>query len=186
MVSARILVISDTHLRTATDLPVAVLACAEHADHVVHAGDHSTLDIVHVLGRFTPVTAVHGNIEDPEVFERLPRRTTVEIAGVTIGVVHDAGPAQARHERLEAMFPGADVVVYGHTHEPEVARTPGGTWVVNPGSSTQRRTAPFHSLAWVTVGGSSHHLPGAQPAGRPEIDVELVNLDAPLASGRPA
>ena len=33
-------------------------------------------------------------------------------------MVHDAGPAKGRLERLRARFPEADAVVFGHSHMP--------------------------------------------------------------------
>jgi putative phosphoesterase len=42
-------------------------------------------------------------------------------------------------------FPGCDAVVYGHTHLPEVERHD-GVWILNPGSPTERRRAPAHTM----------------------------------------
>lgn len=106
-----------------------------------------------------PVTAVHGNMDDAALRERLPARAVVEGEGRRIGVVHDAGPMTGRYERLAGWFPDCDLIVYGHSHLPEVARH-GPTWIVNPGSPTERRRAPGHTLAVIR-----HGTP------------ELVNLD---------
>jgi predicted phosphodiesterase len=65
--------------------------------------------------------------------------------------VHDAGPAAGRSERLRVAFPGCDLVVYGHSHLPEISRS-AGTWIVNPGSPTERRRAPSHTMAVVRGG----------------------------------
>ncbi|HEX2045988.1 MAG TPA: metallophosphoesterase family protein, partial [Gaiellaceae bacterium] len=59
---------------------------------------------------------------------------------------------RGRHERLVAAFPGCGLVAYGHSHLPEVSRV-GETWIVNPGSPTERRRARAHTLALVGVGG---------------------------------
>jgi predicted phosphodiesterase len=75
----------------------------------------------------------------------------VEAEGTRIGVIHDGGPSAGRHERLAQWFPGCDVVVYGHSHLPELARH-GESWIVNPGSPTERRRAPSHTLAVVRGG----------------------------------
>jgi predicted phosphodiesterase len=48
-------------------------------------------------------------------------------------------------------FPGAQLIAYGHSHQPEIART-GGCWIVNPGSPTERRRAPAHTMAVVEEG----------------------------------
>jgi uncharacterized protein len=36
-------------------------------------------------------------------------------------------------------------VIYGHTHMPEMSRV-GDAWILNPGSPTERRGAPSHSM----------------------------------------
>jgi predicted phosphodiesterase len=75
----------------------------------------------------------------------------VEAEGLRLGVVHDAGPSEGRYERLAGWFPGCDVVVYGHTHRPELTRA-GTTSIVNPGSPTERRRSPSHTMAVVVAG----------------------------------
>jgi putative phosphoesterase len=42
------------------------------------------------------------------------------------------------------------VIVYGHTHVPQLERH-GGVWIVNPGSPTERRSSPAHSMAVLRV-----------------------------------
>jgi predicted phosphodiesterase len=69
----------------------------------------------------------------------------VEVADVRIGMTHDPGPRVGRGERLARRFPGCDAVVYGHTHEPDVS-SQGGVWILNPGSPTERRRAPRHTM----------------------------------------
>ncbi len=103
------------------------------------------------LRRLGPVAAVAGNVDEPALRDRLPETLVVTLGAARIGVVHDAGPAAGRHERLLARFPGCDVVVYGHTHQPELEQV-GATWIVNPGSPTERRRAPTRSMALVTAG----------------------------------
>ena len=73
------------------------------------------------------------------------------VAGVQIAIVHDAGPAAGRPARLERWFPDADLVVFGHSHLPEARTAPGGQLQLNPGSCTQRRRAPHHTYATVTL-----------------------------------
>ena len=55
------------------------------------------------------------------------------------------------HERLCELFPGCDVVAYGHSHMPEVSRA-AGVWIVNPGSPTERRRAPGHTMVVIRDG----------------------------------
>jgi hypothetical protein len=118
---------------------------------ILHVGDLTSRATLSALELIAPVRAVHGNMDEPELRAELPDRRIVEAEGLRIGLVHDAGPAGGRHERLLGWFPGCDVVAYGHTHVPELARS-GGMWIVNPGSPTERRRAPNHSLAVVRGG----------------------------------
>jgi putative phosphoesterase len=92
-----------------------------------------------------PVLAVHGNMDEPELRRTLPPERVVEAGGVRIGMLHDAGPRAGREARLASRFPGCAAVVYGHTHVPHVERV-GGAWVLNPGSPTERRSAPARAM----------------------------------------
>jgi predicted phosphodiesterase len=76
----------------------------------------------------------------------------VEAGAVRIGMVHIPGPRSGRANRLAGWFPGCAAVVYGHTHVPEVARN-GDAWILNPGSPTERRSAPARSMLELAVAG---------------------------------
>ena len=135
-------------------LPAGCVQVLREADVVVHTGDVTTapvLDELALLAGVEEVPAVLGNMDALELRGLLPRRRVVEAEGLRIGLVHDAGPSAGRHERLAVWFPGCDVIAYGHTHAPEVARH-GDVWIVNPGSPTERRRAPAHTLAVVSEG----------------------------------
>jgi putative phosphoesterase len=100
------------------------------------------------LERLAPTRAVHGNVDEPAVRRRLPERLELEHDGLCIAVVHSGGPRLRRHERLRAWFPRAQLIAYGHSHEPEIARSE-DFWIVNPGSPTERRRAPAHTMVVV-------------------------------------
>jgi uncharacterized protein len=149
----QIAVISDTHMpRGGRRLPGACLERLRVADLILHGGDltgTAFLDELCALG--PPVAAVHGNMDDAAVRERLPLERVVEAGGAQIGMVHIPGPREGRAERLAARFPGCDVVVYGHTHLPEIVRS-GRLLILNPGSPTERRRSPHRSMLWLVVG----------------------------------
>jgi uncharacterized protein len=126
------------------------LRLLEEADLVLHAGDIVSAGALDDLASFGPVEAVLGNMDQTELHATLPERRIVEVEGVRIGLVHDAGPRSGREERLRAAFPGCAVIVYGHTHVPQLERH-GGVWIVNPGSPTERRSSPAHSMAVLRV-----------------------------------
>jgi uncharacterized protein len=107
--------------------------------------------VLETLQAFAPVKAVHGNVDEPALRDELPERLLVEAEGVRIGLVHDPGPRPGRHPRLRGWFRGCDMVAYGHTHAPEVERSD-DVWIVNPGSPTERRRAPAHTMVVVERG----------------------------------
>jgi putative phosphoesterase len=131
-------------------LPAECLRRLEEAELILHAGDFVRLSVLEELGRLGTVEAVAGNMDEPDLREALPKRRVVAVEGARIGMVHIPGPAVGRGERLVAGFPGCDAVVYGHTHVPEISRT-GDIWVLNPGSPTERRGAPAHSMLTLAI-----------------------------------
>ena len=151
-----IAVISDTHLpRGSRRIPDGCLERLRGADLIVHAGDLSDVAVLGDLEALGELHAVYGNIDTAEVRARLPERRVVEAEGARIGVVHDAGPGQGRLKRLRAWFPDVDAVVFGHSHVPVLERSPDGFAIFNPGSPTERRRQPRHTmgLARVSRGG---------------------------------
>jgi uncharacterized protein len=92
-----------------------------------------------------PLVAVHGNVDAREVVSRLPARAGVELEGVSLAVIHDAGPRRGRIARLRSEFPDATAVVFGHSHMPLHERS-GDFQIFNPGSPTERRRAPSRSM----------------------------------------
>jgi uncharacterized protein len=90
-------------------------------------------------------------MDDAALRATLPVEAVAEVGGLLIGVVHDGGPVAGRHERLRGLFPDCDLIAYGHSHMPELWRGEGG-WIVNPGSPTERRRAPEHTMVVVEDG----------------------------------
>jgi uncharacterized protein len=133
-------------------LPRECVRRLETADLILHAGDFVAASVLDELRRLAPVEAVAGNMDAAELMDVLPERRVVEAGGVRIGMIHVPGPAMGRGQRLAAAFPGCDAVVYGHTHVPEVARV-GQVWILNPGSPTERRSAPAHSMLMLDIDG---------------------------------
>jgi uncharacterized protein len=120
------------------------------ADLIIHAGDFSTVEVLAELRELGPVAAVHGNVDSPELRQQLPEAISLELNDVVLSVVHDAGPAKGRLERLRARFPDADAVVFGHSHMP-VHEQREGFQIFNPGSPTERRRSLNRSMGEATV-----------------------------------
>ncbi len=146
--SLEIAIISDTHLPRGTRrLPDGCVARLKAADLIVHAGDLSTMSVLEELRRYGDVVAVHGNVDDREVRAALPESTTIELPdGPRIGILHDAGPARGRHERLRKAFPHARAVIFGHSHIPLHEGREDGFQIFNPGSPTDRRRQPEFTM----------------------------------------
>jgi putative phosphoesterase len=158
-------VISDTHLpRGARRLPDACLERLHGADAILHAGDFIELGVLQELRALgPPVHAVCGNVDSPELQMTLPIVHVVDAGGARIAMVHNGGQAERRLERLRAKFPDADAVVFGHSHLP-LHETADGFQIFNPGSPTDRRNAPRHTMGMLTA-----------QTGR--IEFELIELD---------
>ena len=149
----RLAIISDTHMpRGARRLPDACVERLRAADAILHCGDFMRAEVVDAIaGIGPPLHAVHGNVDDAAVSRRLPARLQVELGGRTFGLVHDPGPARGRLQRLRSWFPAADAVLFGHTHMPEHAQDCEGFQIFNPGSPTERRRAPAHTMGAATI-----------------------------------
>jgi putative phosphoesterase len=142
----RVLVLSDTHLTAGSldRMPTEVWQMAEGADAVLHAGDVVEPAVLSALAERSAVHAVLGNNDRGM---RLPSTLQVELEGVTIAMVHDSGARSGRERRLARRFPTASVVVFGHSHDPLVQEGTTGQLLLNPGSPTQRRRQPVHTVA---------------------------------------
>jgi putative phosphoesterase len=122
-------VISDTHglLR-----PQAV-DTLRGSDHIIHAGDVGDPAILDELKALAPVTAVRGNVDKGQRSRKLAETEVVELAGVSIYILHDLGTLDLKPEAS-----GFSVVVYGHSHVPK-QETRNGVLFFNPGSAGPRR-----------------------------------------------
>jgi uncharacterized protein len=158
-------VISDTHLpRGARTLPDACVERLRDADLIIHAGDLTALSVLEELRRYGNVSAIHGNVDDAEVVAALPAELELDVGGCRLAVIHDAGSRLGRLERLRRRFPDADAVIFGHSHIPLHERDSAGFQIFNPGSPTDRRRSP-------------HHTMGAAWAAQGTVKFELIELD---------
>ena len=141
----RVVALSDTHVRRGGRkvLPQSAVQHLRKADAILHAGDVLEQWFLDDLAEVAPVHAVLGN-NDLDL--DLPERQVLELAGVRVGMVHDSGNRTGREARMARWFPGCDLVVFGHSHIPLDARGHGQR-LLNPGSPTDKRTQPHHTLA---------------------------------------
>ena len=124
-------VISDTHGLLRPEAVEALRGC----DRILHAGDVGGFEILEALGKLAPVTAIRGNIDTSSWARALPATEVVEVAGISIYMLHDL-----RQLDLKPEAAGLHVVVYGHSHQPRIEEK-NVVLYFNPGSAGPRR---FH------------------------------------------
>jgi putative phosphoesterase len=139
-------ILSDTHGLLRPELFEAL----EGVEHILHAGDVGSLDILAELEALAPVTAVWGNTDGWEVSGRVPEVAEVGLGGVPVVVIHGHQLGSPTPAALAARYPGAGLVVFGHTHQPVIEQV-GSVLAVNPGSVGPRRFRLPVSLALATV-----------------------------------
>jgi putative phosphoesterase len=138
-------VISDTHGL----LRAQALAALEGSDLIIHAGDAGGPLVLEGLRRLAPVIAVRGNVDRGEWAAALPAADVVEVAGVSLYVLHriedlDVDPAAA----------GLSAVVYGHSHRPHLEWR-NGVLRRNPGSAGPRRFNLQLGVARIRIAGGA-------------------------------
>ncbi|MGZ5331539.1 MAG: metallophosphoesterase family protein [Solirubrobacterales bacterium] len=162
--AVRLAILADTHMpRGPRHLPERCLELCASSDLILHAGDFTEIAVLEELQAIRPVVAVHGNVDSPELRAALPESLVFEAGGATVAMVHDSGPRRGRLKRLRARFPEADAVVFAHSHLP-LHEARDGFQAFNPGSPTERRRAPAHTMGLARAGGG-------------EVSFELVELD---------
>jgi hypothetical protein len=153
----KVALISDTHVPDQIRrLPSRLIERLHGVDLILHAGDLVRLDVLESLWSVAKVIAVHGNMDEPAVLRRLPRKRLLTLAGRTVGLIHgnqapaierqylkpgydyDAPPMGAFYDYLLGEFPDAEVIVFGHLHVP-VVKTWHSCLLVNPGPVAPNR-----------------------------------------------
>ena len=139
----RVLVISDTHAPGRwKGLPGELVFPLGGADAILHAGDVCTASVLDDLRHFAPVHVVMGNNDGSAVQGWGARpRLELDLDGLVVGMVHDSGAREGRGRRMRALFPRADLVVFGHSHTP-FDGTDAGLRLFNPGSAADPRREP--------------------------------------------
>ncbi|MFO1144402.1 MAG: metallophosphoesterase family protein [Amaricoccus sp.] len=122
-------VISDTHGL----LRPEALAALTGVEHIIHAGDIGSPDIVPRLREIAPVTAIRGNVDTQAWARELPSWEAVTLASRTFYIIHDLGDLD-----LDPVGAGFDMVISGHSHMPKI-ETRQGVVFLNPGSAGPRR-----------------------------------------------
>jgi len=159
----RAVILSDTHGR----LPEEVLRACRRADRIIHAGDVGSDAIIPELEALAPLTVVAGNVDPPGL---APERARAEVGGWRLLVQHivweRGGPSREARDLLARQ--AADLVVFGHTHEPLCVEREGVVFL-NPGSCGARRFSFPRSYAEAV-------------ADRRGLGIRILDLDRPGAA----
>ena len=132
----RLGVISDTHGL----LRPEVFDVFEGVDQILHAGDVGPLELLNELKEIAPVTAVYGNTDGSDLRTTLRRVAAIELDGFHIVVTHgDQFGRGVRPWQLHEAFPDADIIIYGHSHQPLLEIVDVVVTVMNPGAAGPRR-----------------------------------------------
>ncbi|MGD9505078.1 MAG: metallophosphoesterase family protein [Syntrophobacteraceae bacterium] len=141
----KIIVMSDTHLTTATDGFRSLCSrYCNNADMVIHLGDWVSNDVLNFMEQH-PLEAVAGNTDDAYIHSRLPDKKVIRVNGFRLGLIHGWGAAPGIRARLREEFTDVDAILHGHTHQP-YQMTENGIFWFNPGSVTMGRGEPHRSL----------------------------------------
>lgn len=152
----RVGVLSDTH----GILPNRVLDLFVGVDLILHAGDVGDPGILTTLQALAPVHAVWGNCDGFDVRRATTERVEVRIDGFDLLVLHGHQYGRPDPESVALANPGAEIIVFGHTHRPVLALVDQVVTVMNPGSAGD----PRHGLP--PSAGILELEPGIPPRGR--------------------
>jgi len=144
-------VISDTHIPgAATFLPPAIFDIFHGVDLILHAGDIVSLSVLDELRTIAPVEAVAGNVDDDDVQKLLPFKKIIPVSSFSIGLIHGKYRIDIQRGMIRQEFGRVDLIVYGHSHMPFWGKD-GDMLFLNPGSPTDKRHAPYNSVALLTA-----------------------------------
>jgi hypothetical protein len=120
-------------------------------DLILHAGDIIELSVLDELRALAPIEAVAGNMDSAEAQMMLPHKKVLTLGRYRVGLIHGKFKINVQKEMIRKEFDDVDLIVYGHSHTPFWGSVD-GVWFLNPGSPTDTRHAPYHSVAILYVG----------------------------------
>jgi putative phosphoesterase len=135
----RVGVLSDTHGLLRPEVPALLRGC----DRILHGGDVGD-GVLARLREIAPVAAVRGNTDTGPEAEALPPTLAGDLDGLPFRMVH------RREDVLPSWLKGLRLLVFGHSHRPELDWQ-GTCLLLNPGSCGPRRFTYPLTLAILTV-----------------------------------
>lgn len=148
----RVGVLSDTHVPAIVKaLPTKIFDVFQGVELILHAGDIVEMSVLDELRSVAPVEAVAGNMDGPEILRKLPYKKIIPLGRYKIGLIHGIYKIDVQREMVRKEFDDVDLIVYGHSHTPFWGKVD-GVHFLNPGSPTDKRYAPYNSVAVLHVG----------------------------------
>ena len=136
--SKKILIVSDSHGNN-TNLRKAIANMGDTLDLMIHLGDmECDPDVIKNLVK-CPAEMVKGNCDG---LSRLQAAKIIDIGEHKALITHGhryGGKYGIDSMREMAEVNGADIVMFGHIHEPVLEHYQGGMTVLNPGSISKPR-----------------------------------------------
>ena len=119
-------ILSDTHGFLREEVKEGLTG----VDHIIHAGDIDTPEVIDALEKIAPLTVVRGNA-DKDWAEHIPASAAVTLDGKSFFVIHNKG-------KVKEVISDHDVIIYGHSHKYSLAEKDGKLWF-NPGCCGKRK-----------------------------------------------
>lgn len=147
-------VLSDTHIPTKTRmLPRIILNAFKDVDHIIHAGDLTSIDVLHELEKLAPVSAVAGNCDPYELYHKLGYKRIITLGNFSFGIFHGHGGGRGGTvDKAIECFKGnaVDCIIFGHSHTP-YCQYHNNILLFNPGSPTDKRGNKHYSFGIIDV-----------------------------------
>jgi len=137
----RIGVISDTHGLFRPQILPLLKGC----DHILHLGDVGDMEILNILMRTAPVSAIRGNVDTQGPCAKLPETDVISLGGKDFYMLHNLQELD-----LDPAAAGFAAVLYGHSHKPLI-EWKRGVLYLNPGSCGPRRFSLPVTIAQIII-----------------------------------
>lgn len=141
-------IISDTH----SYMDPRAISFLQGVDHILHAGDIGSIDIIQELRNIAPVTLVRGNVDRGGPTSQFPVEDTLELEGYRIFLTHELKPPKSDADPSLVLYQkaGIQIVVYGHSHIAYQRRW-SNILFFNPGAAGKRRFKVVPSIGFITL-----------------------------------
>jgi len=155
----KIMIISDTHMpKYNKAIPQKMMSFMNDVDLIIHVGDFQSYEVYELFCQQKKVFAVHGNNDDDQLTQLLPRKSIIEIEDVKIGLFHGHGLSMGVNKKnntlnrtlSEFKYDVVDLIIFGHSHIPFIKKIDNIT-LFNPGSPTNKRLQKQYSFGILTI-----------------------------------